>query len=202
MRRRALLASAALTTAATGGCLADVRRFSAGPVRFGHARARLTDASEPFVRGGLGTRDDDSYAAWLFTTPPASDVSVFSDSAGRERQREWDDEIHNENYDAGFVILAQIRTPRERATTLTPVPLGCDPGWTGWRRARVPLGLERTEVRPELAGADEVVATLLAYVEAGDAPQQATVAFLSEAADSCEAANNTMTAERWTPPSG
>jgi hypothetical protein len=202
MRRRALLASTAFTALATGGCLADVRRSASGPIRFGHARGRLHDASVPFVRGGLGTRNDDSYAAWLFSTPPASDVSVFTDSAGRERQREWDNEVHNENYDTGFLLLAQIRTPRERATTLTPVPLGCDPGWTGWRRARVPLGLERTETRPELADADEVVATLLAYLEAAETPRQATVPFLSDAADSCEAANNTMGAERWTPSSG
>jgi hypothetical protein len=200
MRRRALLASAALS--AGGGCLADVRRQASGPVRFGHARTRLHPADEAFVRGGLGgTSPPEPYAAWLFSTPPPSDVSVFTGALGAENRRQWDNEIHNENYDAGFTLLAQVRTPRDRATTLIPAPLGCDAGWTGWREARTPLELAPAGLSAdELTDADEVVATTLGYFESTDAPSRARVPFLSTDAGSCGAANATLTAVSWAPP--
>jgi hypothetical protein len=201
MRRRALLASTALALSPASGCLGDVRRRTAGPIRFGHARTRLHAAVEPFVRRGLGgARTEEPYAAWLFTSPP-TDVSVFTAELGSEPQREWDNEVHNENYEAGFLVLAQVRTPRDRARTLLPAPLGCDAGWTGWREARTPLELGPAELSPdELADTDEVVATTLAYFESMEAPWQARVPFLSTEAPSCEAANATLTAGSWTPP--
>ncbi|WP_372911226.1 hypothetical protein [Salinigranum sp.] len=201
MRRRVLLSSVALSLSATAGCLSDARRQVSGPIRFGHARGRLHDAERSFVRGGLGgSPTEESYAVWLFPEAPPSDVSVFTDALGAETQREWDNEVHNENYDEGFILLAQIRTPGERATTLSPVPHSCDPGWTGWRRARIPLGLERTDLSDDLADATAVVATLATYVESSETPRRATVPFLSEAADSCDAANATLTARPWTNP--
>lgn len=201
MRRRALLAStAALTTSATG-CLDRVRRQVSGPVRFGHARGRVHDADDGFVAGGLGDADplpDTSpYAAWLFTSPPPDDRRVVTDALGAETQREWDNEIHNENYAEGFVVLAQVRTPRDRATSLRPTLLGCEAAWAGWRTVRVPLGLERADLASdELADADEVVATLLVYLESADAPRRASVPFTSRGAESCAAANATLTARR------
>ena len=202
MHRRSLLASTACALAGTTGCLTAARRQASGPVRFGHARGRIHDATDAFVRGGLGgSPPETSYAAWLFTEPPATDVTVFTDALGDETQRQWDNEVHNENYDAGFLVLAQIRTLRDRATTLRPSPLGCDADWAGWREARVPLGLEPAELTPEeLPDADDVVATLATYLEASDGPRRATVPFLSTEADTCEAANATLTAEAWTPP--
>ncbi|WP_152040943.1 hypothetical protein [Salinigranum salinum] len=203
MRRRALLSTVAFTTtAATAGCLGDVRQRLSGPIRFDHARGRIHDASQSFVRGGLGgSPTEDQYAAWLFTSAPSSDVAVFTDALGLETRREWDNEVHNENYDAGFVLLAQVRTGREHARRLGPVPYICDPAWTGWRRARVPLSLDPANLETdELAGADGVVATLAAYVTAPEAPRAATVPFLSTGADACEAANATLTAESWSPP--
>jgi hypothetical protein len=203
MRRRALLSTAAFTaTAATAGCLGDVRRNLSGPIRFDHARGRVHDASQSFVRGGLGgSPTGDQYAAWLFTSAPSSDVTVFTDALGSETQREWDNEVHNENYDAGFVLLAQVRTGREHARRLGPVPPVCDPAWTGWQRARVPLLLDPADLAAdELADADEVVATLAAYVTSPETPRAATVPFLSTAADACEAANATLTAGSWSPP--
>lgn len=201
MRRRALLASTAL--ALTTGCLADARRQVSGPIRFGHATGRVHDATDAFVRGGLGGSEPDSpYAAWLFSTPPPTDVTVFTDELGAETQRQWDNEVHNENYDAGFVLLAQVRTAREDATRIAPAPLACDPGWTGWRRARVPVELTPADLSTdELPDAEEVVATLATYLESDTAPQRARVPFLSPAADSCAAANATLTAATWTPPS-
>lgn len=202
MRRRALLTSTALSLAASSGCLGDARQSVSGDIRFSHARGRIHDAENSFVRGGLGgSSTEESYAAWLFPEAPPSDVTVFTDELGAEPQREWDNEIHNEDYDAGFILLAQIRTPRERATTLSPAPFACDPGWTGWRRARVPLGLETAELDPdELADADEVVATLATYLESSEAPRRTSVPFLSPAADSCEVANATLTAASWSSP--
>lgn len=199
MRRRALLTSTALSLAASGGCLGDVRQSVSGDIRFSHARGRTHDAENSFVRGGLGgSSTDDSYAVWLFSETPPSNVTVFTDELGAETQREWDTEVHNENYDAGFVLLAQIRTLRDRATTLVPSPFACEAGWTGWRRARVPLGLEAAELdTDELADADEVVATLVTYLEASETPRRASVPFLSSTAGSCEAANATLTAASW-----
>lgn len=202
MRRRALLTSAAASLFGTAGCLANTRRQLSGPIRFDHARGRVHDAERRFVRGGLGgSTTADSYAVWLFSAAPPSDVTVFTDELGAETQREWDNEVHNENYDAGFVLLAQIRTSREHTTTLSPASFACDPSWTGWRRARVPLGLNRDELDPdELADADEVVATLVTYLESSEAPRRASVPFLSPTADSCSAANTTLTAEPWSLP--
>lgn len=202
MRRRALLASAALTLSPASGCFGDARRRTAGPIRFGHARTRLHATAEPFVRGGLGgARTGEPYAAWLFTAPPSTDVSVFTAGLGSEPQRQWDNEVHNENYEAGFLVLAQVRTPRDRARTLLPAPLGCDAGWTGWREARTPLELSPAELSSdELADTDEVVATTLAYFESMAAPSRTRVPFLSTEAPSCEAANATLTAASWTPP--
>lgn len=206
MRRRALLTSigAALLTG-TAGCLGTTRRQLSGPIRFGHARARVHDARDGFVAGGLGGSDaapeTAPYAAWLFPSPPADDVSVFTDALGAENRRQWDNEVHNENYEEGFVLLAQVRTPRERATTLRPGPVGCDAAWTGWRRARVPVGLVSAEMdADELPDAETVVATALVYLEANDAPREATVPFLSPQAASCTAANETLTARPWAPP--
>jgi hypothetical protein len=204
MQRRALLASTAVAASGVAGCLVGARRQVSGPVRFDHARARVHDADQPFVHGGIGGDGvEDPYAAWLFTDPPPADVSVFTDRLGAERQRQWDNEIHNENYDDGFMLLAQVRTPRERARTLRPAPTGCDADWTGWRRARVPVGLEPAELsREDVADADEVVATLLSYVASAEAPDRLTVPFLSERADTytCAAANATLTGASWTPP--
>jgi hypothetical protein len=50
-----------------------------------------------------------------------------------------------------------------------------------------------------LTDADEVVATTLVYVTSTDAPGQLTVPFLSTGAESCAAANATLTAASWTP---
>ncbi|WP_318570046.1 hypothetical protein [Salinigranum marinum] len=201
MRRRALLSSAALGLAT--GCLADSRRQVSGPIRFGHATERVHDAADAFVRGGLGGSSPESpYAAWLFSTPPSADVSVFTDALGAETQRQWDNEVHNENYDAGFVVLAQVRTKRSQATRLSPFSLSCDPGWTGWRRGRVPVGLDPASLSAdELPDAEEVVSTVAVYLESTESPRRVTVPFLSPAADSCAAANATPTAATWTPPS-
>lgn len=200
MRRRALLASTTLL--ASAGCLADVRGSVSGAIRVGHATGRIHDARQQFVRGGLGGSAPDSpYAAWLFASPP-SDVSVFTDALGTETRRQWDNEVHNGNYDAGFVLLAQVRTTREYATRIAPAPLACDPAWTGWRRARVPVELTPADLSvDELADAEEVVATLATYLESDTAPERTTVPFLSSEADDCDAANATLTAATWTPPS-
>lgn len=199
MRRRALLATGC--TLATAGCLGTIRRQTSGRLSFDHARGRLHAASDAFVRGGIDGRSESPYGAWLFTSAPPREVSVFTDALGDEPRREWDNEVHNEDYDAGFLLLAQVRTRRERATRLSPGPPICDAAWTGLRAARLPLWLKRDDgPEDEIPAGNEVVATLLTYFEAADAPTRASVPFLSERTNDCEAANATLTAEEWSPP--
>jgi hypothetical protein len=66
---------------------------------------------------------------------------------------------------------------------------------------RVPLTLDPAELAAdELPDADDVVATVAVYLETNGAPRRVTVPFLSAEANSCEAANATLTADAWTSP--
>jgi hypothetical protein len=176
MRRRALLSSAALGLAATAGCLGDARQTLSGDIRPDHARLTVHPASARFVRGGLTADSDDRFRAWLFPEAPPDDRTVFTDARGAEERREWDNEVHNENYEAGFTLLVQSRSSRADAHQAEPA-FPADPAWTGWRRARFPFEFVRRELDPDdLPDADRVVSTYLGYFTAETNPVKGTVA--------------------------
>ncbi|AUV81846.1 hypothetical protein C2R22_09455 [Salinigranum rubrum] len=180
MRRRALLSSAALGLAATTGCLGDVRHTVSGDIRHEHARLTVHPASTRFVRGGLTAGSDDRFRAWLFPEAPPDDQTVFTDARGAEEQREWDDEVHSENYDAGFTLLMQSRSPRANPHQAEPT-FPDDPAWTGWRRAQFPFEFVTRDLDPDIVpDADRVVSTYLGYFTAGTTPTTGTVAVHEE----------------------
>jgi hypothetical protein len=201
MRRRALLTSAALGLAASAGCLADARRTLSGDVRHDHSRLTVHAATDRFVRGGLAADSEDRFRAWVFPEAPSADQTVFTDALGADDQREWDNEVHNENYGEGFMLLVQSRSARADPHQTEPA-FPADPEWTGWRRARVPFEFARRDLDDDVApDADRVVSTYLGYYAAETSPTRATVAVHS-AADGAEMGEviEEVDARRWTPP--
>jgi hypothetical protein len=176
MRRRALLSSVALGLTASAGCLSDARQSVSGDISHDHSQLTVHAATERFVRGGLTPESDDNFRAWLFPEAPSDDEPVFTDALGADDQREWNDEVHNENYETGFVLLVQARSPRSTPHQAEPAfPVG--PTWAGWRRARVPFEFPPRDLEVDVApDADHVVSTFLGYYTAETNPAEATAA--------------------------
>jgi hypothetical protein len=201
VRRRALLASTAVVAAAPAGCLADARRAAWGDVRHDHSRLTVHDAGDEFVRGGLGPDPDARFRAWLFAAPPPADESVFTDALGADDRREWDNEVHNESYDEGFLLLAQSSSPRSSPRGIEPA-FPTDPAWSGWRRAAVPFEVGRIDVPADrYPDADRLTTTFLGYYAASTSPRRAT-AVIRERTDGARAGpvRARVAADRWSPP--
>jgi hypothetical protein len=201
MRRRALLSSAGLCLAATAGCLGDARQTLSGDVHHDHSQLTVHAATERFVRGGLTADSEDRFRAWLFPEAPPDDETVFTDARGTDEQREWDNEVHNENYSEGFMLLVQARSPRANPHQAEPA-FPADPEWTGWRRARFPFEFVRRELEAdELPDAERVVSTFLGYFTAQTNPTGGTVA-VHTGVDGAGMGNlfTEVETRRWEPP--
>jgi hypothetical protein len=176
VRRRALLSTAAVaSTAALSGCLTDARRTLSGDVRASNASATLH--TDRWVVGGLGPDSETWYHAALYTEAPPRDATLFTDAYPR-RAKSFDNDLLNDDYENGFVLLFEARMAPEEAYVTLPAH-SPDPSWTGWDSVDLPL--QRSRHDPETLAedqrqADGLVSTMLAYYESDADPSRATVA--------------------------
>lgn len=176
MHRRALLSVSALSLAGLAGCLGDVRRAASGTVRMDHASATLHPATEPWFVGGLSAESSDAYHAELFTEAPPDDADLFTDHYPR-REYSLDNDVRNDDYSTGFLLLFEAKMPRAEPYTVGPTILHGDVEWTGWNGVSLPL--ERSPRDPDDLSfdgdPDELVCTMLARYESASSPSEATV---------------------------
>ncbi|SFR68472.1 hypothetical protein [Halogeometricum limi] len=180
MRRRALLSAAALTTG-LAGCLDAAQRQVRGRIDMDHAVAALHPADEPWIRGGLSADENRTYHAELFAEAPPDDADVFTE-AYPQREESLDNDVRNDDYSTGFLLLFEVKSSREEAYTAMPTTIHGELAWAGIDGISLPL--ERYEYGsdlPETVGdADEVVCTMLARYEVRRNPKTATVRVYDE----------------------
>jgi hypothetical protein len=176
VRRRALLSTAAAAgTAALSGCLTGVRQTLSGDVRFGNAGGTLH--TDQWVAGGLAPDSEAWYHAALYAEAPPRDADLFTDAYPR-RETSFDNDLLNDGYENGFVLLFEARMAPEDAFVTLPAH-SRDPAWTGWDSLDLPL--QRSRHDPETLDEDQrradfLVSTMLAYYESEYDPARATVA--------------------------
>ncbi|KAB1188417.1 MULTISPECIES: hypothetical protein [Haloferax] len=168
MRRRALLTSAAsVSLAATTGCLTDARQSVSGHIYQDHGFADLHAASKQYVCGSFP--DDSPVRGWLFPDPPDDQRDVLTEQA---MQGELSNDLLWAEGDS-FVLLLEVRMPREQAVFYSPSgPIR----WTGWNSAEIPIRRSETYFSGD-DDADELVCTAIAKLDAenGGAPTRATL---------------------------
>ncbi|MDS0298862.1 hypothetical protein NDI76_08905 [Halogeometricum sp. S1BR25-6] len=182
MRRRALLSASVLSLAGLSGCLGDVRRRVSGRVTASHATAVMHSADDPWIRGGLSADSDRAFHAELFTEAPDDVYEVFTDDYPR-KPRSFDNDVRNDDYSAGFSLLAEAKMPRAEAYTVLPGGDG-EEGWAEWDSVSLPLRRrpygDGAGLPDHLRDADELLCTMLARYEAESSPSTATVTVYDE----------------------
>jgi hypothetical protein len=176
VKRRALLASSAASLAGLTGCLGTVRRRMSGRIGMDHATTVFHPADEPWFVGGLSAASRGTAHTELFTEAPADVDDLFTEHYPK-REESMDNDLRNDDYSNGFLLLFEAKMPVEEAYGVQPTILHGELDWTGWETLSVPT--VRSPRDPESLSFDddveEVIATTLTRYEAGATPSKAVV---------------------------
>lgn len=176
MKRRALLAASAASLTGLTGCLGTVRRRVSGRIDMDHATTVFHPADEPWFVGGLSAASRGTAHTELFTESPADVDDLFTDHYPK-REQSMDNDVRNDDYSNGFLLLFEAKMPVEEAYSVQPTILHGELAWTGWDTVSVPT--VRSPRDPESLSFDDdveaVIATTLTRYEAEATPSTAVV---------------------------
>ncbi|EJN61225.1 hypothetical protein [Halogranum rubrum] len=179
MRRRALLASAAVATTSLSGCLGRVYSPVGGDVRSDFGSSHLHPHDDPLVEGGLGDDNDARFHARLVVSPETAPTFLrTSDAESAVQLQKRVDEVDS---DGQFLLLFEAQMSHEAAyhvhSRFRP-----EPKWTGWSTLDISLETDpATDIADEYyPDADELVCTALISYESKSSPAAAKVTLYDE----------------------
>jgi hypothetical protein len=182
VKRRALLAASAAPFAGLTGCLGTARRRVSGPVEMAHATTVFHPADEPWFVGGLSATSRHTYRTDLFTESPADVDDLFTEHYPK-RERSMDNDLRNDDYSNGFLLLFEAKMPVEAAFSVRPTTRYGERAWTGWDSVSLPA-VRSAHDHETLSFDDDVeavVATTLTRYETAATPSKAVVTVYDEA---------------------
>ncbi|SFL60635.1 hypothetical protein SAMN04487950_4347 [Halogranum rubrum] len=179
MRRRALLASAAVATTSLSGCLGRVYSPVGGDVRSDFGSSHLHPHDDPLVEGGLGDDNDAQFHARLVVSPETA--PSFLDTERNDTADNMRNRVGDVDFETTFLLLFEARMSREE-TYHVHNRTGTNPKWTGWSTLDISLETDSaTDVADEYyPNADELVCTALISYESKSSPAAAKVTLYDE----------------------